>query len=182
MSVRYGSVLVHFQAGRPLRHLSESIFVPVNGQAIMGAGLAGEVRVAAGPEIEQELRRQAPLSVGAAYLTGPGALSAQGVQLLIHGVVTAQTGTTPRRGDPGRALESGLNLIEGTKLRSITVPLLNRQAPERAEGSNATALVTILAAHLRRGTRLREVILAGLDSGYLDGARVALIDLGGFLE
>lgn len=182
MSVKYGPAMVHFQVGRPLRHLSESIFVPVNAEGIMGAGLAGEVRLAAGPDIEQELRRQAPLSVGAAYLTGPGALSAQDVQNLVHGVITRQPGTTPRRGDPDRALESGLELLEGTTSRSLTVPMLNRQVPERAEGANATGLATILAAHLRRGTRLREITLAGLDAAYLATARSALVDLGGFPE
>jgi O-acetyl-ADP-ribose deacetylase (regulator of RNase III) len=65
----------------------DAIANAANNQLWMGAGVAGAIKRAAGPEIEAEAMAQGPIEVGDAVATGGGRLKARHV---IHGAVMGQ--------------------------------------------------------------------------------------------
>lgn len=172
--VKLGRATIEMINDRPSRHLTEGLFLTANTRGIM----AGELRVQAGPQVEEELRRQGPLLVGNAYVTGPGRLADRGVRVIVHGVTVTSPGDPPRPGNPELALMNGLLSIEDAGVRAVTLPLVNRQLPERQPGDNARSLAATLAGHLRRRSRLDRVIIAGLDPDYLSTVRDRLVELG----
>lgn len=176
--VKLGRATIEMVNDRPSRHLTEGLFLTANARGVM----ASELRVRAGSEVEEELRRQAPLLVGNAYVTGPGKLVDGGLRVIVHGVTVSGPGDPPRPGSPEAALTNGLLAFESVAARSVTIPLINRQMPERRSGDNARALATALAGHLRRRSRLDRIIIAGLDPDYLTAVRDRLVELGGHAE
>ncbi|MFW6076093.1 MAG: hypothetical protein ACOC9Y_10890 [Chloroflexota bacterium] len=178
----FGHTTLTFHDDRPLMHPSAGLYVPVNMRGILGAGLAAEVRLAAGPDVELELREHVPLVLGDAYLVRPGKLAGRGVEAIAFGVAVRDPCETPRIGMPEMALKRGLELFEDALIRDITIPLVNRQMPERQPGDNARAVATHIAAHLRRRSKLRHIKVAGLDNAYLDALRHELLELGGSTE
>jgi O-acetyl-ADP-ribose deacetylase (regulator of RNase III) len=65
----------------------DAIANAANNQLWMGAGVAGAIKRAGGPEIETEAMAQGPIEVGDAVATGGGRLQARHV---IHGAVMGQ--------------------------------------------------------------------------------------------
>jgi len=55
----------------------DAIVNPANSLLVMGGGVAGAIKRAGGPEIEEEARRMAPVPVGRAVSTGAGRLPAK---------------------------------------------------------------------------------------------------------
>ncbi len=53
-SIRLGRAAISFHAGRPLSFPSAGLYVPMNSRGILAAGAAAEVRLAGGPDVEQE--------------------------------------------------------------------------------------------------------------------------------
>lgn len=181
-SIRLERATISFHGGRPLSFPSAGLYVPVNSRGILAAGTAAEVRLAGGPDVEQGLRQQVPLSVGNAYLIGPGKLIERGIEVIAFGVAVRDPGDMPRIGVPEQALKRGLELLEDRSIRAITIPLVNRQMEERHPGDNARNLARHLAAHLRQRSNFRQVKVTGLDEGYLRVLRSELVHLGGSSE
>lgn len=163
---------------RPLGQLSAAMFVPGNLLGVMAAGLAGEVRVRAGQDVEAELLGQRPLSLGRAYATNPGKLSDACVTTIIHGIVSTAPGepASPRHAE--QALRSGLLLVDELGVRSITIPVLEVDSSARNRADQGRTFGTLVAGHLRRRSRLRKVNIAGLDAEFLAGVYGALIESG----
>ena len=99
----------------------DAVVNAANEQLILGGGVAGAIRNAGGPSIQEECRAKAPIRTGEAAATGAGRLPARHV---IHAV-------GPRGGDPGadRLLESAvvnsLRVAEELGLRSIAFPAIS---------------------------------------------------------
>ena len=163
---------------RPLGSLSAGIFVPGNMRGVMAAGLAGEVRVRAGRAVEDELLAHRPFSLGKTYPTGGGNLIGAGIATLAHGIVSSEPGETPKTAHSERALRAALVLFDDLGVRTVTLPLVDTVSGAADTGRQGQALGTLLAGHLRRGSRLRRVTLAGLDRDFLAGARETLIQSG----
>ena len=173
-----GGIEILLALSRPLANLSAGLYVPGNMRGIMAAGLAGEVRVRAGRSIEEELLAQRPFSLGNAYATAAGGLAASGVSLLAHGITSAEPGETPRTTHVERALRAALTLFDDSAIRSATLPLMEIAAGSLDGRGQGLALAALLAGHMRRGSRLRRVTVAGLDPEFLAGLRQGLLDAG----
>jgi O-acetyl-ADP-ribose deacetylase (regulator of RNase III) len=163
----FGNTLIDLILVRPLQTSSAGLLVPANTHAVMVAGLAGEVRVRAGRTVEDELNRFRPLDLGRAYPTGAGRLSESGFELLVHAVVSVAPGEPNRTGQDERALVSALDVFEEAGVRSVTLPIVRiadgRTQPAPAQRTMAAAL----ASHLRRGSRIQRLTIAGLDDEHL---------------
>jgi O-acetyl-ADP-ribose deacetylase len=84
----------------------------------MGAGVAGALKRAGGPEIEQEAVAKGPIPIGTAVATGAGRLPARWV---IHGAVMGQD----LRTDAGlvrRTTDACLRLADELGARSLGLP------------------------------------------------------------
>ncbi|CAN5502741.1 hypothetical protein BH23CHL2_BH23CHL2_23780 [soil metagenome] len=173
-----GSVGLTLYPARPLRHLSAGLYVPANLRGVMGAGLAGEVRVRAGREVEDELLRLRPLSLGRAYRTNPGNLAAAGVEVLAHAVTSDSPGETAKPGQSDRALRAALELFDDAGIRAVTLPLVEVAPGDPASEKQGQAFGQLLTGHLRRRSRIRQVNVAGLDHHFLAGLEAYLRNAG----
>lgn len=173
-----GMAEISLAYGRPLAHLSAGIYVPGNMRGVMAAGLAGEIRIRAGRTVEDELLAHRPFSLGKVYATGAGRLESDGVKHLAHGITVAEPGQSPRALHVERALRGALLRFDELGARTVTIPLA-RVVPgtddRMRQGCGQGALI---AGHLRRGSRIRHITVAGLDQTFLTGIKESLIELG----
>jgi hypothetical protein len=170
--------IIELAEERPLQRLLAGLYVPANSRGVMLAGLAGEVRVRAGAEVEHELRARQPLDLGRAYPTGPGRLAVAGVELIVHGVAAIEPGEPARPAATESALAAALRAFDDAGVRSVTLPLLRLASEqEQARGKEST-MAALIAGQLRRDSRLRSIVVAGLDGGHLDAIRRELIEAG----
>ncbi len=164
--------------GEPIDHPRSALYAAVNARGVLATGFGGAIRLAAGGEVERELRGQGPLLVGEAYATGPGLLSSRGVTRLVFGIVTSEPGRPPRQDAAESALTSGLELIDRERLRSLTLPEVAVRVGGISLSQAAEMLIDVLGARIRRGSNLDDVVIAGLHSEYLRACRAALTAMG----
>ena len=169
----FGGTRVRFIQGKPLEHLSAGIYTGANAQGVMGAGLAADIRRLAGAEVERELRSHNNLSVGEAYLTGPGRLAQQGVIAIAHGVVVMAPGEIATLDRSISALLAGLRLLEDTGCRSVTVPQIGWRVSNLDPTVAASELGRVVITHLRRKSRLELVSIVSTHREYLNAVATA---------
>lgn len=170
-----GIILVY---ARPLSHLAAGIVVPGNMRGVMAAGLAGEVRVRAGRSIEDELLQHRPFSLGNAYPTGAGRLQSDGVEVLAHAITSTEPGDTPKATHAERAVRAALALLDNQGARTATLPLIETTSGNADAKGQGRAFAALVAGHLRRRSRLRQVTIAGLDRDFLSGVHDYLSEQG----
>lgn len=130
---------------------------------MMVAGVPGLVRLRGGVEIEREIMRQAPLTLGTSVATTSGDLSACGVTLILHAVVFDDLGGTTRIDNVQRALGSALQSADRHRVRSILIPPVGSgvSAGRMTQHDVYEAIIGELAAHLRRFTsRIEHITIA----------------------
>lgn len=164
--------------GEPIDHPRSAIYAAVNSRGILASGFGGAIRLAAGGEVERDLRAQGPLLVGEAYATGPGLLASRGVVRLVFGIATPEPGRPPRQDVARSALTSGLELIDRERMRSLTLPEVAVRVGGISLSQAAEMLIDVLGARLRRGSMLDDVVIAGLHLEYLRACRSALQAMG----
>lgn len=98
---------------------AEVIVNAANSQGIMGGGVAGVIKRAAGPEVETEARKQAPIPVGSAVLTSGG-------KTRFRGIIHAPTMPAPAMRIPAQnvalATKAALALADEKSFESIAIP------------------------------------------------------------
>jgi len=159
---RFGLTILSVTAGELVDQPVVALIVAGNTRGLLGAGPAGSLRSAAGPEPEREAREHAPYELGTAFITGPGELAGRGVESLIHAVVSAGLGEAPRASAIPTALAAALDLSRSVRHRSIALPVVGTQAGASLEDRTAAARVVIrtLVTHLRAsGSRPERAIL-----------------------
>ena len=115
-SRKFGKVTMRLVRGDIARQDTEAIVNAANNRLWMGAGVAGAIKRAGGPEIEKEAVAQGPIEVGEAVITTAGKLKAKYV---IH---AAAMGDAPV--DAGGATRSSLRLASEKGIKSISFPAL----------------------------------------------------------
>lgn len=99
----------------------EAIVNAANKSLILGGGVAGAIRNAGGPSIQEECNEIGPIEVGEAVVTGGGRLKAKYV---IHAV-----GPVYGEGDEDKKLEkatlNSLKIAQKKKLKSIAFPAIS---------------------------------------------------------
>lgn len=90
-----------------------------NSRGIMGGGVAGVIKRAAGIEVEEEARRQAPIVVGKAVLTSGGKTRFRGI---IHAPTMPEPGMRIPPENVARATRAALTLADEQGFESIAIP------------------------------------------------------------
>lgn len=160
--VRFGRTLVIPSAGTVFEHHLAAIATPANRRGVMGVGVAGQIRIHGGAEIEREAMARAPLTVGSAVVTSAGKLAGQGTRAVIHAVVSDALGTPTREHVLREATLATLEAADRHRLRSLALPPLGNGPSLSHYGRDAVLLVMAeeVVAHLRRFTsRLERVVL-----------------------
>lgn len=98
---------------------AEAIVNPANSHGIMGGGVAGVIRRAAGADVEREAMKHAPIPVGHAILTSGG-------QTRFRGIIHAPTMPNPAMRIPavnvGLATKAALMCADKAGFTSVALP------------------------------------------------------------
>ncbi|MBI4401078.1 MAG: macro domain-containing protein [Nitrospirae bacterium] len=137
---------------------AEAIVNAANSRGIMGGGVAGVIKRAAGPEVEEEARRQAPIVVGRAVLTSGG-------KTKFKGIIHAPTMPEPAMRIPAQnvalATKAALALADEKGFDSIAIPGMGTGVGGIAHTDAAARMIAELKAY--RARTLRSVILVDVD-------------------
>jgi O-acetyl-ADP-ribose deacetylase len=170
----YRGTKLNVVQGRALEFLQAGIYTGANIRGVMAAGLAAELRRAAGPDVERELRANLPLQLGRAYLTSPGNLAGKGVLAIAHGVVATDPGVGASLDISIRAMLDGLARLEDAGCRAVTIPQIGFRVANLDQKVAASELARVIVAHLRRKSRLTTVTIVSMDQEYLDALTAGL--------
>jgi len=140
-----------------------------NSLGIMGGGVAGVIRRAAGAQVEAEARRQAPIPVGRAVMTSGGNTAFRGI---IHAPTMPQPAMRIPEENVALATRAALTLADGRKLESIALPGMGTGVGGVAHANAASRMVTEVRAFLP--TNLRTVFLVDVDPAMVAAWREAL--------
>ena len=121
-----------------------------------GGGVAAAIARAAGPELERESRRRAPIGLGEAVETTAGELPCRWV---IH-AATMELGGPTSADVIRRATAATLDRAEGLGARSLALVAFGTGVGGFPMNEAAAIEVEELRGHLERGSRLERVIFA----------------------
>ncbi|GIW55421.1 MAG: hypothetical protein KatS3mg082_1825 [Nitrospiraceae bacterium] len=142
-----------------------------NSLGIMGGGVAGVIKRAAGQEVEAEARKQAPIPVGSAVVTSGG-------KTKFKGIIHAPTMPAPAMRIPAQnvaaATKAALTLADEKNFESIAIPGMGTGVGGVAHEEAARVMVHEIRAFSSRS--LRSVILVDIDEHMVKAWRLALAD------
>jgi O-acetyl-ADP-ribose deacetylase (regulator of RNase III) len=160
--VRFGRTLLVAGSGEVIDQPVQGVVYAANKRGVMGAGPAGAIRTAGGPEVEREAMAHAPLELGTAVVTGSGHLADRGITAVLHAAVIPSLGEHARLGTIERAVTATLRAADRAKIKSVAMPLLGASADALDHDRQAAAeqVVDATVAYLRRETsRLERIVV-----------------------
>lgn len=110
---------VQIMQGSILDVEAQVIVNAANSYGLMGGGVAGVIRHAAGPAVEREARQQAPIPVGMAVLTSGGKTSFQGI---IHAPTMPEPVIRIPAKNVAQATRAALQLANSKEFTSLAIP------------------------------------------------------------
>jgi O-acetyl-ADP-ribose deacetylase (regulator of RNase III) len=159
--IRFGRTVLDVVDGELADQRVDAIVYPANSRGVMGAGPAGSLPSAAGPEVEREAMAHAPLNLGGAIATSSGKLAERGVSVILHAAVIASIGEHSVPQSVYRGLDAALKLASDLKVRSLALPLLGASAedPAAERRTLSEGIVDVIVKRLRqRGVRLERIV------------------------
>jgi O-acetyl-ADP-ribose deacetylase (regulator of RNase III) len=97
----------------------DAIVNAANNHLVLGAGVAGAIRVRGGPSVQEECDRHGPIGVGDAVLTGAGDL---GVRWIIHAAAMGDEPVSERSVRDSTAAAVRIAVEQG--MQRVAVPVL----------------------------------------------------------
>lgn len=155
--------------GSILRVDAQAIVNAANSLGIMGGGVAGVIRRAAGSEVEEEARKQAPIPVGKAVLTSGGRTSFKGI---IHAPTMPQPAMRIPPQNVALATKAALVLADAQGFTSLAIPGMGTGVGGVAHAEAAKLMVDEIETYSAR--TLRSVILVDVDQAMVTAWRDAM--------
>lgn len=148
---------------------ADFIVNPANSAGVMGGGVAGVIRRAAGEAVEKEAMAQAPIPVGAAVMTSGG-------KSPFKGIIHAPTMTRPAETIPAQnvrsATRAALVLAEEKQARSIALPGMGTGVGQVSPDAAAEAMIDVIRVF--QAGSIRNVILIDVNPEMVAAWREAL--------
>jgi O-acetyl-ADP-ribose deacetylase (regulator of RNase III) len=148
---------------------ADAIVNAANSRGIMGGGVAGVIRRAAGPDVEEEARRQAPIPVGQAVLTSGGRTRFRGI---IHAPTMPQPAMRIDSLNVALATRAALALAEAQGFGTIAIPGMGTGVGGVAPQDAAVLMVKEIRAF--KAKTLRSVLLVDVDPEMVEAWRSAV--------
>jgi O-acetyl-ADP-ribose deacetylase (regulator of RNase III) len=149
----------------------DAVVNAANDHLWMGAGVAGAIKRAGGPEIETEAMRHGPIAIGDAVVTGAGKLAARHV---IHAAGMGQDLKTDEA-KVAAATRSAIRRAEERGLSSIAFPAIGAGVGGLAPYACAKAMVEAVLDELSRARSLRQVVFVLFDDPLYDAFHEELL-------
>lgn len=134
-----------------------------NGLGLMGGGVAGVIKRAAGAEVEREAVKDSPIRVGKAVLTSGGKTKFKGI---IHAPTMPEPGMRIPAQNVALATKAALMLADEKSFESIAVPGMGTGVGGVAHAEAARAMVGAIRAFAPR--TLKTVVLVDVDAEMVD--------------
>ena len=151
--LRCGDTLVEIARGDITTVECEAVVNPANSLMIMGGGVAGALRRAAGDEVEREARRRAPVPVGKAVSTSAGKLEPR-VRYIIHAPTMERPAMRTTPGKVREATLAALREAERLGVSCIAFPAMGAGVGGLTAAESMEAMLEALDEHLASGGRL----------------------------
>jgi O-acetyl-ADP-ribose deacetylase (regulator of RNase III) len=129
-----------------------------NSLGLMGGGVAGVIKRAAGAEVEREAVKDAPIRVGKAVLTSGGKTKFKGI---IHAPTMPEQGMHIPVQNVALATKAALTLADEKGFESVAIPGMGTGVGGVAHADAARAMVEAVRAFSPRA--LKSVILVDVD-------------------
>jgi O-acetyl-ADP-ribose deacetylase (regulator of RNase III) len=140
-----------------------------NSLGIMGGGVAGVIRRAAGTEVEEEARRQAPIPVGRAVLTSGGKTR---YRHIIHAPTMPAPATRIPPQNVALATRAALSLADQRGVTSVALPGMGTGVGGVAHDEAASLMIKELRAYAPHN--LKAVVLVDVDPAMVAAWRAEL--------
>jgi O-acetyl-ADP-ribose deacetylase (regulator of RNase III) len=137
-------MVIHVAVGDITQLTVDAIVSPSNSLGIMQGGVAGQLREAGGPEVEEEVRQSAPIAVGAAVVTSAGRLFCKN---LIHVPTMEEPGMKVGVENVRRATRAALLAAARYGHQSIALPTIGAGVGGVPLDEAVRAMVDELRAH-----------------------------------
>lgn len=134
---------------------ADAIVNAANNHLILGAGVAGAIRKAGGPSIQEECNLIGPIEVGGAAITGAGNLPAK---FVIHAASMAPGGNTTEPNLRASVAHS-LRLADENGCKSISFPAIGAGIAGFPIDRCARVMKEQIEAHAASGTDLEAIML-----------------------
>ncbi|RMH05727.1 MAG: macro domain-containing protein [Nitrospirae bacterium] len=140
-----------------------------NSSGLMGGGIAGVIRRAAGVQVEEEARKQAPIPVGSAVLTSAGRLRFQGI---IHAPTMPQPAMRIPPDNVAKATQAALEVADAQGFTSIAFPGMGTGVGRVSHRDAAHHMIAAIRQFQPRS--LQSVILMDIDPAMVQAWQEAL--------
>jgi O-acetyl-ADP-ribose deacetylase (regulator of RNase III) len=110
---------IHVRQGDITTYDGDAVVNAANNHLILGAGVAGAIRRAGGPSIQEECNRHGPIAVGEAAITGAGDLA---VRWVLHAAAMGDEPVSER--SVRESTLASLRLAAEHGIRRIAFPVL----------------------------------------------------------
>lgn len=164
------SAFISVIQGSILEAEADVIVNAANSHGIMGGGVAGVIRRAAGQEVEDQARAQAPIPVGQAVLTSGGKTKFKGI---IHAPTMAEPGMRVPAQNVALATKAALKLADEKAFASIAIPGMGTGVGGVTPHDAAVKMVQEVRTFVPRW--LRSVILVDVDPSMVAAWKEELI-------
>jgi len=148
---------------------AQAIVNAANSLGFMGGGVAGVIKRAAGSEVEEEARKQAPIPVGKAVLTSGGRTSFKGI---IHAPTMPQPAMRIPAQNVALATKAALALADAHGFVSLAIPGMGTGVGGVAQAEAARLMAEQIKAYPAR--TLRTVILVDVDRAMVNAWQDAM--------
>lgn len=163
------SVLISVIQGSILEAEADVIVNAANSHGIMGGGVAGVIKRAAGQDVEDQVRAQAPIAIGQAVLTSGGNTKFKGI---IHAPTMPEPGMRISAQNVALATRAALVLADEKAFESIAIPGMGTGVGGVTAHDAAVKMAREIRTFVPR--KLKSVILVDVAPSMVDAWRQEL--------
>ncbi len=147
----------------------QAIVNAANSLGIMGGGVAGVIKRAAGNEVDEEARRLAPIPVGSAVVTSGGRTK---YQAIIHAPTMPEPAMRIDPQNVALATQAALALADARGFASVAIPGMGTGVGGVAHADAAAMMIKEILMFVPRA--LQSVVLVDVDPAMVQAWRDAL--------